>query len=71
VLAGIDEDRIHLMTQVMKTWIVADPEAVAAYYNKTKHVPDLLAPIDESKVRLRCKCCDTLFHFLQTRIKNL
>ena len=27
-----DEDTIHLMVQTMETWIVADPEALSAYY---------------------------------------
>jgi hypothetical protein len=76
----IDENLIHLMTQVMETWIVADPETVAAYYtrhtqkgeyHKTRHAPDLLALIDESRVRTRCSSCDRLFSVLQTRIQNL
>ena len=33
-LDGVEEDRIHLMVQVMETWIVADPEALAAYYGQ-------------------------------------
>lgn len=28
------EDTIHLMVQVMETWIVADPEALARYYGR-------------------------------------
>jgi hypothetical protein len=30
----IDDDSLHLMIQIMETWIVADPDAVAAYYQK-------------------------------------
>ena len=31
---GVDEDQVHLMVQTMETWIVADPEALAAYYGQ-------------------------------------
>lgn len=33
-LAGAPEDTVHLMVQVMETWIVADPEALAGYYGQ-------------------------------------
>ena len=33
-LSGVDDDHVHLMVQVMETWIVADPEALAAYYGQ-------------------------------------
>jgi hypothetical protein len=33
-LKGVREDSIHLMIQVMETWIVADPDAMARYYDK-------------------------------------
>ena len=33
-LRGVENDRIHLMVEVMETWIVADPEALAAYYGR-------------------------------------
>ena len=33
-LREVKNDRIHLMVQVMETWIVADPEALAAYYGQ-------------------------------------
>jgi Domain of unknown function (DUF4276) len=33
-LAGVAADMVHLMTQMMETWIVADPEALAAYYRQ-------------------------------------
>ena len=29
-----DEDTIHLMAQVMETWIVADPDALSTYYGR-------------------------------------
>lgn len=29
-----DEDTIHLMAQVMETWIVADPGALSTYYGQ-------------------------------------
>ena len=29
-----DEDTIHLMVQVMETWIVADPDALSTYYGQ-------------------------------------
>lgn len=31
---GTDGDMIHLMAQTMETWIVADPEALRAYYGQ-------------------------------------
>jgi hypothetical protein len=33
-LTGVSEESIHLMIQVMETWIVADPDKVAAYYEQ-------------------------------------
>ena len=36
-----DEDRIHLMVQVMETWIVADPSALACYYGDGFRAQDL------------------------------
>ena len=33
-LTGISDESIHLMIQVMETWIIADPDAVATYYNQ-------------------------------------
>ena len=29
-----DEDGVHLMVQVMETWIIADTDALAAYYGR-------------------------------------
>ena len=34
-LSGVADNQIHLMVQVMETWIVADPEALAAYYRQS------------------------------------
>lgn len=33
-LSGIPEDAIHLMVQIMETWIIADPKALGAYYGR-------------------------------------
>ena len=33
-LNGVDEDSVHLMVQVMETWLVADPKALGAYYGQ-------------------------------------
>jgi hypothetical protein len=33
-LNGVNEDSIHLMIQVMETWIIADAGAVAEYYQQ-------------------------------------
>jgi len=33
-LMGVSEESIHLMIQVMEAWIVADTDAVAAYYQQ-------------------------------------
>jgi Domain of unknown function (DUF4276) len=33
-LAGVPEEDVHLMAQVMETWFVADSENVKAYYGK-------------------------------------
>jgi hypothetical protein len=33
-LSGVSEEVIHLMIQTMETWIVADSDAVAAYYQQ-------------------------------------
>lgn len=31
-VSGIPEHAVHLMTQTMETWIVADPDALSSYY---------------------------------------
>ena len=33
-LTGVPADTIHLMVQVMETWIVADPDALGRYYGR-------------------------------------
>jgi hypothetical protein len=33
-LNGVPEKHVHFMIQTMETWIVADPEALAAYYGQ-------------------------------------
>ena len=33
-LSFADEDAVHLMVQVMETWIIADADALAAYYGQ-------------------------------------
>lgn len=33
-LTGISDDSIHLMIQVMETWIIADADSVATYYGQ-------------------------------------
>jgi hypothetical protein len=40
-VGALDPMRLHLMTQTMETWIVADPEALASYYGKAFHAPAL------------------------------
>ena len=97
------EQRIHLMVQVMETWIVADPKAVARYYgqgfnvkrlpkrpdleqepktsvgkalkaatkrsskgayHKAGHAGELLARLDQARVKERCRHCKRLFEAL-------
>ena len=33
-MCGVDDGDVHLMAQVMETWLVADREALAAYYGQ-------------------------------------
>jgi len=33
-LNGVNDDHVHLMVQSMEAWIVADPDALAAYYGQ-------------------------------------
>ena len=33
-LSGVADNQIHLMVQVMETWIIADPGALATYYGQ-------------------------------------
>ena len=36
-LCGVDDDDVHLMAQVMETWLVADGDALSAYYGRGFH----------------------------------
>ena len=106
-LGGVADDRVHLMVQTMETWIVADPQALAAYYgrnfranalpsrqdleeedkgtlanslewatertqkgryHKIRHAADLLALIDPTRVRARCRHGARLFDALDAAI---
>lgn len=40
-LRGIHPDRVHLMTQCMEAWIIADTEALAGFYGHSFHAPSL------------------------------
>lgn len=42
-LMGIDAESVHLMVQCMEAWLVADPEALAAYYGQGFHASCLPA----------------------------
>lgn len=41
VLKGVDESSVHLMVQVIETWIVADAEALEAFYGRGFHTKSL------------------------------
>ena len=45
-LEGIDEGAIHLMVQVMETWIIADPEMLAAFYGRGFHANSIPKTLD-------------------------
>ena len=40
-LSEADDEAIHLMAQIMETWLVADPEALADYYGRGFHAGSL------------------------------
>jgi hypothetical protein len=40
-LTAANPEQVHLMVQCMETWIVADPDAVQAFYGKNFHRPSL------------------------------
>lgn len=50
-LAGVDEDSVHLMIQVMETWIIAHPEGVAQYYGQ--HFLEKALPVAQNPSRGR------------------
>lgn len=47
---GVSPDRVHLMTQCMEAWIVADGDALAAHYGKGFRADDLprTEPLDRA-----------------------
>ncbi|MDQ6707429.1 MAG: DUF4276 family protein [Acidobacteriota bacterium] len=62
-LDTVDEDSIHLMIQVMETWIVADPQALRDYYKQG--FVDCLPPsqdletVDKSRIEALLKRATT------------
>ena len=42
-MCGVDDGDVHLMAQVMETWLVADGDALAAYYGQGFHAKALPA----------------------------
>lgn len=42
-MCGVNDDDVHLMAQVMETWLVADGDALAAYYGQGFHAKALPA----------------------------
>jgi hypothetical protein len=54
-LAGVAAEQVHLMTQCMEAWIVADPDSLAAFYGKEFHrgaLPKRSVLDDEPKASL-------------------
>lgn len=49
-LPGTDGDQIHLMVRAMESWIVADPDALAAYYGQRFRPNALPAALDLESV---------------------
>jgi hypothetical protein len=52
VFSGAEPSRVHFMVQCMEAWIVADPEALAGYYERDFHAEKLPVRVnleDESK----------------------
>lgn len=52
LLKGAPDDAIHLMVQTMETWIVADREALAAYYGQ-HFAAGALPPADDLEAVLK------------------
>ena len=52
-LEDVAAERVHLMTQCMETWIVADAAALAEFYGKSFHQPTLprRTPLDDEPKR--------------------
>ena len=45
-MCGVSDDDVHLMAQVMETWLVADREALTAYYRQDFHAKALPSRIN-------------------------
>lgn len=45
-LSGVPDDDVHLMVQVMETWLAADPDALARYYGQRFRANALPAATD-------------------------
>jgi len=57
-LQGAQEEQVHLMAQCMETWLVADPEALAEYYDQgfnANALPGRLNLEDEPKSEIHAK----------------
>jgi Domain of unknown function (DUF4276) len=54
-LNGAQEEQVHLMAQCMEAWLVADPEALAAYYDQgfnANALPKRINLEEEPKVQI-------------------
>jgi hypothetical protein len=49
-LAGVPDLDVHLMAQVMETWLVSDPEALHAFYGQGFHAGALPSHVDLEQV---------------------
>ena len=64
-MGGISEDSVHLMVQTMEAWIVADPDALAAYYGQGFRASAL-----PSRPNLEEEDKDDILSALQRAIQN-